>query len=122
MTQKQAHEHKSDRLPQNLEQRLAKLQTIISQIENEDRGAEAVERSEELYDKLWHSIRNHAKGLDMQHASRALTIFHDSYHIHKEKHGSYKGFIGSEDYAKLMNERYLFCYEEAMKYLNHSKQ
>jgi len=108
-------------MTQNLEQRLVKLQEVLTQIDGEFKGVEAIEQSEELYNKLWHAVRQQAKASSLQHASRALTIFHDSYHIHKDKHGSYKGFMGSVEYAKLMNERYLFCYEQAMKYLNKQK-
>lgn len=101
----------------NLEERLAKLQDVLSQIDSEHKGIEAVERAEQLYEKLWHSIREHAKTAKVENASRAIFIFHDAYHVHREKHGSYKGMINTEEYGKLMSERYLFCYEQAMKYL-----
>lgn len=101
----------------NLEGRIAKLHIVLAQIASEHRGVKAIEDAEQLYEKLWHAVREHTKTAPVEHASRALAIFHDSYHVHRDKYGSYKGFCGSEDYGKLMAERYLFCYEQAMKYL-----
>ena len=119
MTQQQSHEHKHNpvALPQNLEQRLAKLQDVLAQIDSEFKGIKVIEEAEELYEKLHHAIREQARGADMLHAHRALIIFHESYNVHKVKHGSYKHFIGSGEYGKLMAERYLFCYEQALKHL-----
>jgi hypothetical protein len=100
------------------EQRLERLHGVLAQIDIEFKGNEAIEQAEELCFKLSRAIIEQAKTSNVKHKNRALTIFHDSYHIHKDKHGSYKGFVNSVDYAKLMSERYLFCYEEAMRYLN----
>ena len=78
----------------NLEQRLTKLHIVLTQIDSEFAGIKAIDEAEELYMKFAHAVREHAKASDVQHANKALTIFHDSYHIHKERFGSFKSFMG----------------------------
>jgi len=52
---------------------------------------------------------------------QALSVFFDSYVVHKKMYGSFKNYLGNE-YIKKMSSRYEFMFERAMDYIRKEKE
>jgi len=102
----------------NLEERMEQLDGILSSLGKKDDEISRVIKPEIVNKELLLAILGRSGEYAVEDIANAISIFHDSYHVHKEQHGSFRDIYEDRDYIKLMNERYLFCYEEAMKFLN----